>query len=171
MRKHPWSQKHQAHRKLRAHLDLLSQQWGFEVGLDDHLDLQLSAAHLPDEGNNSEWQDDVLSGAIPASKGTKNTSLSRSKLKTHLMKNKQGFHYLKWTVWTHLESFEGPFNNFKHSLTSWAHTLHRGGWSWCYAPSQTYWDAHTGGRCSRRLLWTASHCKAQRERYTIERKY
>lgn len=49
-----------------AHLDLLGQQRGFEVGLDDHLYLQFSAADLPHQRNNSERQDDVFSGAIPA---------------------------------------------------------------------------------------------------------
>lgn len=47
-----------------ADLNLLSQQWGFEVGLDDHFYLQFSATHLPDQRNYSERQDDVLSGAI-----------------------------------------------------------------------------------------------------------
>lgn len=54
---------------IRAHLDLLGQQRGFEVGLDDHLNLQFSAADLPDQRNNSERQDDVFSGAIPARRG------------------------------------------------------------------------------------------------------
>lgn len=49
-----------------AHLDLLRQQRWFEVGLDDHLHLEFSAADLPHEGNDSEGQDDVFSGAIPA---------------------------------------------------------------------------------------------------------
>lgn len=48
----------------RADLNLLSQQGGFEVGLDDHFNLQFGATHLPDQRNDSEWQDDVLSGAI-----------------------------------------------------------------------------------------------------------
>lgn len=54
---------------LTSHLDLLSQQRGFEVGLNDHLNLQFSAPHLPDQRNNPERQDDVLSGAIPARRG------------------------------------------------------------------------------------------------------
>lgn len=61
---------------IRAHLDLLGQQRGFEVGLDDHLNLQFSAANLPDQRNNSERQDDVFSGAIPARKGEENMFLT-----------------------------------------------------------------------------------------------
>jgi len=58
-----------------ADLNLLSQQRGFKVGFDDHLNLQFSAAHLPDQRNYSEWQDDVLSGAISARrKGEKSLS-------------------------------------------------------------------------------------------------
>lgn len=63
----------------RADLDLLSQERGFEVGLDDHLNLQFSAAHLPDQRDNSERQDDVLSGAVSARRRediTVNLSLS-----------------------------------------------------------------------------------------------
>ena len=52
-----------------AHLNFLGQQRGFEVGLDDHLHLQLSAANLPYQRDDSEWQDDVFSGAVPARKG------------------------------------------------------------------------------------------------------
>lgn len=51
-----------------AHLNLLGQQRRFEVGLDDHLHLQFSAANLPDQGNDTERQDDVFSGAVPAAR-------------------------------------------------------------------------------------------------------
>lgn len=51
---------------MSSHLNLLSQQRGLEVGLDHHLDLQFSATHLSDQGDDPEGQDDVLSGAIPA---------------------------------------------------------------------------------------------------------
>lgn len=58
----------------RAHLNFLGQQRGFEVGLDDHLHLQLSAANLPYQRDDSEWQDDVFSGAIPARRGRQTTA-------------------------------------------------------------------------------------------------
>lgn len=66
------------------------------------------------------------------------------------------------TLFCHIQLSSGQLNNklkkgFKkiskiHLLTSWAHTLHQGGWSWCYALSQTYWGVHTGGKCSHRWL-------------------
>lgn len=72
-----------------AHLDLLSQQRGFEVGLDDHFNLQFSAANLPHQRNNSERQDDVFSGAIPAGRGSRKV-VHVTKL-CHFIKHKQGF--------------------------------------------------------------------------------
>lgn len=50
---------------VRAHLDLLGQQRRFEVGLDDNLNLQFGAPHLPDQRNDSKRQDDVFSSAVP----------------------------------------------------------------------------------------------------------
>ena len=65
---------------LRAHLNFLGQQRGFEVGLDDHLHLQLSAANLPYQRDDSEWQDDVFSGAIPARRGGETNHSSCNKM-------------------------------------------------------------------------------------------
>lgn len=50
------------------HLDLLCQQSGFEIGLDDDFDLQLGAPDLADQRDDAERQDDVLRGAIPAAR-------------------------------------------------------------------------------------------------------
>ena len=46
-------------------LQLLGQQAGLEVGLDDDLDLELGPAHLPDQWDHPEWQRDVLGRPVP----------------------------------------------------------------------------------------------------------
>ena len=51
---------------------------GFEVGLDNHLHLQLGPAHLPHQGNHPERQRDVLGGAVPEHNEDKNTKSIRS---------------------------------------------------------------------------------------------
>ena len=46
-------------------LQLLGQQAGLEVGLDDDLDLELGPAHLPHQGDHPEGQRDVLGRPVP----------------------------------------------------------------------------------------------------------
>ena len=41
-------------------LDLLGEETGLEAGLDDDLDLQLGASHLPDQRDNTERQREIL---------------------------------------------------------------------------------------------------------------
>ena len=60
---------------ILPNLKLLCQEAGFEVGLDDNLDLQLGPAHLPHQGNHSERQRDVFCGSIPGSIGTLSSNI------------------------------------------------------------------------------------------------
>ena len=55
---------------------------GLEVGLDNHLHLKLGPSHLPDQGNHSERQRDVLGGAVPEHRKHK---ISLSSHYPHLM--------------------------------------------------------------------------------------
>ena len=49
----------------QPNLKLLSEETGFEVGLDDNLDLKLGPPDLPHQGNHSERQGNVFCGAVP----------------------------------------------------------------------------------------------------------
>ena len=55
-------------RRRDSNLDLLGQQRRLEVGLDDHLDLQLGPADLADEGDHPERQRNVFGRSVPAKK-------------------------------------------------------------------------------------------------------
>ena len=43
-----------------SHFNLLGQQWGFEVRLDNNLDLQLGSSNLSDQRNDAEWERNIL---------------------------------------------------------------------------------------------------------------
>lgn len=117
--------------KIIHHLYLLCQQRWFEVRLDHHLNLQLGAAHLPDQRDDAEGQDDVFGGAVSESQTLQSIlCVKRSNTRLHNL----------------------------YQLTSWAHNLHREEWSWCCAPSQTCWAGRTGGTCSHRSQWTVCRC-------------
>lgn len=49
-----------------THLYFLCQEWGLEIRFDDNFHLQLCASNLSDQRNDTERQDNVLSGTIPA---------------------------------------------------------------------------------------------------------
>lgn len=55
---------------VTSYLDLLSQQRRLEVGLDDDFDLQFGATDFSDQRDDSERQDDVFGGSVPADRQT-----------------------------------------------------------------------------------------------------
>ena len=63
--------------KILPDLKLLGEEAGFEVRLDDNLDLQLGPAHLSHQRNHSEWQRDVLCGAVPENRNIELEELAR----------------------------------------------------------------------------------------------
>lgn len=102
-----------------SHLYLLCQEGGLEVGLDHHLYLQLGAAHLTDQWDDAEGEDDVFSGAVPE---TKPLSLCACGCVSH----STDIH--AHTLFTDLMSSYSPSGGMKLILRSESNLLRRTHW-------------------------------------------